>query len=1136
MTTASIPSGATRTASAVWNAKDQILRRWEERARGGTLGRGRGRKDGLSLAPILPAFLDALAEGLADEKTEVHFPPSLEPAVRALVASASLADVVIEWGILREVLFDTLEAERPLLSDHRLLLHRMVDEGIHAAAMELSRVRAVETAEARRLQHAVEYAPLLVVLLDATGRILDANDRALRVTGTPRTEELGRPFWDASWWSAQPDAAARAKEAVEAAVGGENVRYDAHYGSPSEDRWGDFSFRPIVDADGRVCTIVVSGIDVTDRYRLLEETRLRASEIRRSESLFAVTDGEMGLCFVNDAGRRLLGLPPSGPLERTSVTSLLEPEDAERFRATILSMLAQSEQWEGELRFRHRETGQAIDLQCCIFRLGNTAAHAAASYAFVAHDLREERRSDYALALERRNFEHLFQESPHLVATLRGPEHVFESVNPAYVRLLRRDARGISIRVAQPEAEGSGLFELLDRVYASGVTVRSREHPVPVPGRVGYFNFIVAARRDWEGRIDGVTILATDITEVVRARKSAESAQRELRDLIAQFPTPMCLLQGPELVFALANDAFTTLWGDEDRVILGRRLKDALPELASAAELELAQRVYRTGEPLRLLELPVPIRRGGHGASTHYVNLLLHPKRNDRGEIEGVIAAVTDVTEHVVARQAAQENEARFRLLAEVLPQVIWELGTNGELVYCNAYWSSFCGLGDDDALKDWRQSLDPEQTEMVRRVWTDATKTGTPFEMEVRLKRASDETFRWFLMRGRPVRDRRRGAVSKWLVAAMDIHAQKEASAWSDAMVDALPNPLWLMEPGTGRILYKSRVASELEAHRVPNGVGPEQWPTLYPITDEDDRPLPIEEYPGYRAAHGDFSPRAAVWHAPGGRISFLSSAAMIPARFGRPATVAFMIQDVSALTRTERALRAALASRDQFLSIASHELKTPLTSLRLLTQSAKRRFSAGRDTSLAPERLMAFVEQTDRSVHRLMRLVDDMLDASRIASGQLSYHSEPIDLGALVDEVVERLRPQAEGLGVPIRVERSDFFEGFWDRLRIDQVLTNLLTNALRYGGRSPVEIVVRRDGNDAVLEVADRGPGIPLECRERVFERFERLPNDESVPGLGLGLFLCREIVGHYGGRIAVESEPGLGARFIVRLPLR
>ncbi|WP_257454726.1 PAS domain-containing sensor histidine kinase [Archangium lipolyticum] len=242
----------------------------------------------------------------------------------------------------------------------------------------------------------------------------------------------------------------------------------------------------------------------------------------------------------------------------------------------------------------------------------------------------------------------------------------------------------------------------------------------------------------------------------------------------------------------------------------------------------------------------------------------------------------------------------------------------------------------------------------------------------------------------------------------------------------------------------------------------------------------------------------------------------------------------DITEQKKIRQALEEAVRARDEFLSIASHELKTPLTSIQLQTQMMKRSIERGRPDAFDPARVTRLVVQTDKSVQRLARLVDDMLDISRISTGKLTFTPETFDLCELAREVVERLTVQAGG--APISCECHGVVEGDWDRFRIDQVLTNLITNAVRYGQGSPVELTVQGSDSDAVLKVRDQGPGITPEDQERIFLRFERATSANTVSGLGLGLYISREIIERHGGSIQVESEPGKGATFVVTLPLR
>lgn len=241
----------------------------------------------------------------------------------------------------------------------------------------------------------------------------------------------------------------------------------------------------------------------------------------------------------------------------------------------------------------------------------------------------------------------------------------------------------------------------------------------------------------------------------------------------------------------------------------------------------------------------------------------------------------------------------------------------------------------------------------------------------------------------------------------------------------------------------------------------------------------------------------------------------------------------DITEQKKVRQALEEAIRARDEFLSIASHELKTPLTTIQLQTQLMKRNIELGRLDAFEPARVNRLVSQTDKSVKRLARLVDDMLDISRISTGKLTFTPETFDLSELTREVVDRLAVQASG--VLLSCDCRDPVEGVWDRFRIDQVLTNLVTNAIRYGQGSPVEVTVHRSGPRAVLTVRDQGPGVSPENQERIFQRFERATSASSISGLGLGLYISREIIERHGGSIRVESEPGKGAAFIVELPL-
>lgn len=241
--------------------------------------------------------------------------------------------------------------------------------------------------------------------------------------------------------------------------------------------------------------------------------------------------------------------------------------------------------------------------------------------------------------------------------------------------------------------------------------------------------------------------------------------------------------------------------------------------------------------------------------------------------------------------------------------------------------------------------------------------------------------------------------------------------------------------------------------------------------------------------------------------------------------------------LLRRERAARAeaeeALRSRDTFMSIASHELRTPLTTLRLQLDNLERASAKMVDPILKAQfqgRLRAALRQQTR----LERLIVELLDVTLIARGHLAYHLEPVDLSEVVTDVVARYADLAEKTKSTISVSAPDSLVGEWDRMRLEQIVSNLLSNALKYGPGKPIEIRVEPLSETVRLSVRDEGIGIAEEEQGKLFDRFERLVSEHHYGGLGLGLWVVREIVDGFGGTIHVDSALGEGATFTVVLP--
>ncbi len=240
--------------------------------------------------------------------------------------------------------------------------------------------------------------------------------------------------------------------------------------------------------------------------------------------------------------------------------------------------------------------------------------------------------------------------------------------------------------------------------------------------------------------------------------------------------------------------------------------------------------------------------------------------------------------------------------------------------------------------------------------------------------------------------------------------------------------------------------------------------------------------------------------------------------------------------LQNTQNELEQAVRMRDDFMSIVAHEVRTPLNGLILETQLRQMHLARDNAAAFTLDKMHAMVDRDERQIKSLIRLIEDMLDVSRIRTGKLSIRPSRFDLVQLVNNLLQNFAPQVEAAESSVTLTAEQPVMGHWDEFRIEQVISNLLTNALRYGAKSLIDVRVYNQDGQAWVEVQDRGIGISEENQQRIFQQFERVSAKAVVAGLGLGLFISEQIVAAHGGSITVESRIGEGALFRVCLPLQ
>lgn len=483
-------------------------------------------------------------------------------------------------------------------------------------------------------------------------------------------------------------------------------------------------------------------------------------------------------------------------------------------------------------------------------------------------------------------------------------------------------------------------------------------------------------------------------------------------------------------------------------------------------------------------------------------------------------------------------HEARpqdtVRAVAQLTGQVIWVMTEQGELADDSPSWRVLTGQSVDEARgRGWWDAIHPEDRPDVERAWQEARAQGELFEIEYRVRRPSLRYTR-VRMRGLPVHGAQ-GEPRVWIATSNEVWADESVRRSEERLrlaTQAAKVAVWEYDFVAGQM-------TRTENHDGLYGLEPQlvwQYDLFTNATHPEDRALSDQIVQASVAPGGpddyafDFR---VIW--PDGSIHWLAVSGRVMARdaSGRATLVRGALIDVTRLKNVEAELRESVRIRDEFLQIASHELNTPLTPLALRLSSLQRVAAGGK---VLPEDLARNLTSVQSQVRRLSGLVKDLLDVTRLSRGRLQLSPSEVSLAELVKAVVEQFSAEAQRSGCQIELQLQGDAIGHWDRARIEQVVENLLGNAIKYGAGKPVHVAVSAERVCAQLTVRDEGMGIEPEALPRIFDKFERAASTRHFGGLGLGLFIARQIVDSHGGTIHVSSQPGQGATFIVELPLR
>ena len=645
-------------------------------------------------------------------------------------------------------------------------------------------------------------------------------------------------------------------------------------------------------------------------------------------------------------------------------------------------------------------------------------------------------------------------------------------------------------------------------------------------------------------------------------------------NLYAETPEMFCIMKGPEHVFEFVNEAHIKALGFN---ATGMTVRQAQPE--SLEVFSILDNVYKTGKTAKIKEAPITV-----GPKLRYFDLTYAAHRNKEDEIDGILALVTEVSDVVEGRRQietqmnlinSQKNAFELALkessLTEVLEQIILDVEkkTNGlgsillldesgkRLVHGAAphlpkeYNDIVAGLEVGPNVGSCGTAIYRSESVIVSDIDTDPL-----WENYRHITQKFGLKACW----STPIVSSRGKVLGTFALYHKEIHSPSNTDL---AFAQIATNTASIILERNNEILQRHVAEERLNYALYSSNIGYWDWnaktgytflsdtlmkewgidPKTYKNTleecfaliHEDDvkrvqESIKLATFQGvpydvdYRVRRPDGE---IIWINAKGRY-YLDS-------HNAPERLSGIAINISRRIESENELKEALKIRDEFLSVASHELRTPLTSLKIQGQTLLRKYQKNPNEPFAPESIAKICKNTEEQVNRLVHLIDDMLDVSRIRTGKLSFNPREVDICELIQNVIQRMESQFEsnGYAIPAAPNCANA-SGIWDHFRIEQVMINLLTNAIKYGNKKPIEIKIQNDIESVTIAVRDHGIGIPEESKDRIFHRFERAVSSNEISGLGLGLFISMEIVNSHHGQIWFESHENQGTTFFVKLP--
>ncbi len=643
-----------------------------------------------------------------------------------------------------------------------------------------------------------------------------------------------------------------------------------------------------------------------------------------------------------------------------------------------------------------------------------------------------------------------------------------------------------------------------------------------VDGEIRWISLKGKGERNSEGKVVRVAGVLKDITDDKNREEDWNIQSKNLESLFQNASEFLCIFN-TDLVYEYVNPAHIRLF--DGRNMKGEAVDIAQPELRGSEFVENLRKILITGETITYTESPVQI-----GTNLRYLDMMYTPRKDAMGKVNGIYALGSDVTDKILALKRAEQSAAQMKLITDMLPAFVSYTDKMGRYQFVNRMYEKWFGTPMENLLGKTRKDIAPSEYVNESRNYETLALSGKPSHHQGVIRKANGEALNLDI-NFVPDIDMETNEVRGMVAVGVDISAQVNALREVELARQEL-HELFMQAPAPMCLLTGSEFTYTMANPEYVKLVRREvQGKTLDQVFDGEDitfyRGIIEQVYTTGKPYHVKEAPLEFVDNDKFRKVFLNVGYHAYKDSTGNVKGVLVICEDVTDQVNS-------VTTRDNFISVASHELKTPLTALKLQIQ-LHQRILKDNPADLNAEKMNILFAKTESQLNRLDRLVNDMLEGSRTSAEKLEILFTRVNFSDLVIEVFQSYMPQLQSADVAVTTDIETGIFLHIDEARIEQVMVNLITNVIRYANHAPLKVILKRHETNVVLSVKDSGRGIDPKNHKIIFERFGRVNVSRDVTGLGLGLYISRKIVENHGGSLTVISDIGKGAEFCVSLPL-